>query len=98
MFWRFGGYSNTSKIDLLLDKSDVTVEELLQESDLIQEVARQNSKLLDYLRNENVLDSLLQYIIKPKAPDPLPSDQEPTKEPSPPSSLSNPLSSLIPKR
>ena len=38
MFWRFGGYANISAIDQLLEKQDVTVEELLDESDLIQEL------------------------------------------------------------
>jgi len=46
MFWRFGGYASISSIDTILDKSDVTLEELLDESDLIQELKQHNSKLI----------------------------------------------------
>ncbi|KAF2020517.1 extragenic suppressor of kinetochore protein 1 [Aaosphaeria arxii CBS 175.79] len=67
MFWRFGGYAQLSSLDSILDKPDVTVEELLDESDLIQELKQQNSKLIEYLRDENVLERLLRYVIAPKA-------------------------------
>lgn len=69
MFWRFGGYAQLSSLDSILDKPDVTVEELLDESDLIQELKQQNSKLIEYLRDENVLESLLRYVIAPKPVD-----------------------------
>jgi SIT4-associating protein SAP185/190 len=62
MFWRFGGYAQLSSLDSILDKPDVTVEELLDESDLIQELKQQNSKLIEYLRDENVLERLLRYV------------------------------------
>ncbi|KAF2471883.1 extragenic suppressor of kinetochore protein 1 [Lindgomyces ingoldianus] len=67
MFWRFGGYAQLSSLDSILDKPDVTVEELLDESDLIQELKQQNSKLIEYLRDENVLERLLRYVIAPQA-------------------------------
>ncbi|KAK0902203.1 sporulation-induced protein [Friedmanniomyces endolithicus] len=63
MFWRFGGYANISSLDTILDKPDVTVEELLEESDLIQELKQQNSKLIEFLRDEPVLKKLLKYVI-----------------------------------
>ncbi|KAF2690325.1 extragenic suppressor of kinetochore protein 1 [Lentithecium fluviatile CBS 122367] len=66
MFWRFGGYAQLSSLDSILDKPDVTVEELLDESDLIQELKQQNSKLIEYLRDEKVLERLLRYVIAPK--------------------------------
>ncbi|KAF1977551.1 SAPS-domain-containing protein [Bimuria novae-zelandiae CBS 107.79] len=66
MFWRFGGYAQLSSLDSILDKPDVTVEELLDESDLIQELKQQNSKLVEYLRDEKVLERLLRYVIAPK--------------------------------
>ncbi|KAL1794546.1 hypothetical protein ACET3X_007967 [Alternaria dauci] len=71
MFWRFGGYAQLSSLDSILDKPDVTVEELLDESDLIQELKQQNSKLIEYLRDENVLERLLRYVIaaRPKEAD-----------------------------
>ena len=68
MFWRFGGYAQLSSLDSILDKPDVTVEELLDESDLIQELKQQNSKLIEYLRDEKVLERLLRYVIAPKPP------------------------------
>ena len=64
MFWRFGGYANITSIDNVLDKPDVTVEELLDESDLIQELKQQqNSKLIEFLREEEVLHRLLRYVV-----------------------------------
>ncbi|KKY31849.1 putative sit4 phosphatase-associated protein [Diaporthe ampelina] len=66
MFWRFGGYANISTIDTILDKSDFTLEELLDEGDLIQELKQHNAKLIDYLRDEPVLVRLLEYVVAPK--------------------------------
>ncbi|KAH7193868.1 SIT4 phosphatase-associated protein-domain-containing protein [Fusarium flagelliforme] len=66
MFWRFGGYANISTIDTILDKPDFTLEELLDESDLIQELKQHNSKLIEYLRSDKVLDNLLDYVVAPK--------------------------------
>ncbi|KAH6695732.1 SIT4 phosphatase-associated protein-domain-containing protein [Plectosphaerella plurivora] len=66
MFWRFGGYANISTIDTILEKPDFTVEDLLDESDLIQEIKQQNSKLIEYLRQDSVLEKLLDYVVAPK--------------------------------
>ena len=68
MFWRFGGYANISTIDTLLDKPDVTLEELLDESDLIQELKQHNTKLIEYLREVKILEKLLEYVVAPKLP------------------------------
>ncbi|KAL9069779.1 MAG: hypothetical protein Q9157_006044 [Trypethelium eluteriae] len=62
MFWRFGGYTSVSTIDTLLDKGDFSLEDLLDDSDLIQELKQQNSKLVEYLRDEDVLNRLLKYV------------------------------------
>ncbi|KAF2276785.1 SAPS-domain-containing protein [Westerdykella ornata] len=78
MFWRFGGYAQLSSIDSILDKPDVTLEELLDESDLIQELKQQNSKLIEYLRDDKVLDRLLRYVVAPK---PAPSPDEDSSGP-----------------
>lgn len=69
MFWRIGGYSNISSLDTILDKPDVTLEELLDESDLIQELKGQNAKLIEFLRQDTILQRLLQYVIAPKLAD-----------------------------
>ncbi|ROW00543.1 hypothetical protein VSDG_03402 [Cytospora chrysosperma] len=66
MFWRFGGYANISTIDTILDKNEFTLEELLEESDLIQELKQHNAKLIDYLRDEPVLVKLLEYVVAPR--------------------------------
>lgn len=66
MFWRFGGYANISTIDTILDKPDVTLEELLDEADLIQELKQHNTKLIEYLREDATLAKLLEYVIAPK--------------------------------
>lgn len=66
MFWRFGGYANISAIDTLLEKQDVTLEELLDESDLIQELKQHNTKLIEYLREDKILERLLEYVVAPK--------------------------------
>lgn len=65
MFWRFGGYASISTIDTLLDKPDVSLEELLDESELIQELKQHNTKLIEYLRDDNVLKRLMDYVIAP---------------------------------
>ncbi|KAL2266833.1 hypothetical protein VTJ83DRAFT_6185 [Remersonia thermophila] len=66
MFWRFGGYANVSAIDTILERDNFELEELLDESDLVEELKHHNAKLVDYLRNPEVLKKLLQYVIAPK--------------------------------
>lgn len=63
MFWRFGGYSNISTIDTLLDKPDLKLEDLLEESDLIQELKSHHTKLIEFLRDDDNLHALLKYVI-----------------------------------
>jgi len=66
MFWRFGAYANQSTLDNILERRDATVEELLDENDLLQELKHQNAKLIDFLREEKVLHSLFNYVIADK--------------------------------
>jgi SIT4-associating protein SAP185/190 len=66
MFWRFGGYANISTIDTILDKADFGLEELLDENDLVQEIKQHNSKLIEYLRQDHILERLLDYVVAPK--------------------------------
>lgn len=56
-----------SAVDTLLDKPDFTLEELLEESDLIQELKNHNTKLIEYLREDAILQRLLEYVVAPKA-------------------------------
>ncbi|TDZ24610.1 Extragenic suppressor of kinetochore protein 1 [Colletotrichum orbiculare MAFF 240422] len=81
MFWRFGGYANISTIDTILEKPDFTVEDLLDESDLIQELKQHNAKLIEYLREDKVLKTLLEYVVAPKLePVATPETDEPSDE------------------
>lgn len=88
MFWRFGGYSSISAIDTLLDKSDVTLEEVLDESELMQELKQNNTKLVEYLQDDGILKRLLEYVISPslvKDGQNEQDDQAETKQQQPPS-------------
>lgn len=80
MFWRFGGYANISTIDSILDKENVTLEELLDESDLIQELKSHNAKLIEYLREDKILERLLEYVVAPKSETIASENPEATKE------------------
>lgn len=84
MFWRFGTYANVSTLDTILDKPDVTLEELLDESDLIQELKQHNTKLIEYLRDENVLRRLLEYVVAPPLYNPESEDDDMEEEEEPP--------------
>ncbi|KAG9755558.1 SAPS-domain-containing protein, partial [Aureobasidium melanogenum] len=68
MFWRFGGYANISSIDSILEKPNVSLDELLDESDLIQELKQNNSKLIEFLREESTLQTLLEYVVADNPP------------------------------
>ncbi|KAF9128887.1 hypothetical protein BGW39_004658 [Mortierella sp. 14UC] len=61
MYWRFG-HQNPSVIDHLLESGNVSLEELLEQDDLIQECKAQNPRLIEYLREPSVLQQLLGYI------------------------------------
>jgi SIT4-associating protein SAP185/190 len=91
MFWRFGGYANISTIDSILDKPDVSLEELLDEQDLIQELKQQNSKLIEFIRDDAVLQKLLHYVIADKVEEETPGTPSPQEE----QSSANPLNSFF---
>jgi SIT4-associating protein SAP185/190 len=80
MFWRFGGYANISAIDTLLEKEGVTLEELLDENDLIQELKQHNTKLIEYLREDAILERLLEYVVAPKLENEVPFEEKATGE------------------
>ncbi|KAJ3120837.1 hypothetical protein HK098_004202 [Nowakowskiella sp. JEL0407] len=61
MFWRFG-FHTASPIDGLLEKDNLTLFELLEEEDLLQECKAQNSKLIDFLCKPEILSQLLSLI------------------------------------
>ncbi|XP_022101948.1 serine/threonine-protein phosphatase 6 regulatory subunit 3-like isoform X2 [Acanthaster planci] len=63
MFWKFDVHT-TSQVDTLLEKEDVTLMELLDEDDILQECKAQNKKLIDFLIRTEVMDELISYITK----------------------------------
>lgn len=46
-FWKTFGFHTVSAIDTLIDSGDFTLEQLLDEEDILQETKTQNKKLLD---------------------------------------------------
>ncbi|OAA57985.1 sit4-associated protein [Niveomyces insectorum RCEF 264] len=81
MFWKFGGYANISSIDAILDRPDFTLEELLDESDLLGDIKAHNSKLLEYLRRRDVLERLLDLVVAPKLAPVTPTETLETEKP-----------------
>ncbi|KAJ2448670.1 sporulation-induced protein [Coemansia sp. RSA 2336] len=61
MLWRFG-LQHASNIDKLLEKEDVTLEEVLNDPDLQQELREQTPKLISYLVQPANLKQMVEYI------------------------------------
>ncbi|XP_031208676.1 serine/threonine-protein phosphatase 6 regulatory subunit 2 isoform X10 [Mastomys coucha] len=61
MFWKFD-LNTTSHIDKLLDKEHVTLQELMDEDDILQECKAQNQKLLDFLCRQQCMEELVNLI------------------------------------
>jgi len=68
MFWSL--HAGTSTIDTLLSSEEgFTLEQLLDEDDLLQECKSQNTKLLDYLTESATAARLIDYVIEMPAED-----------------------------
>uniref|UniRef100_UPI00358FA564 serine/threonine-protein phosphatase 6 regulatory subunit 3-like isoform X4 n=1 Tax=Myxine glutinosa TaxID=7769 RepID=UPI00358FA564 len=61
MFWKFDLHT-TSHIDALLEKDGVTLAELMDEDDVLQECKAQNRKLVDFLVQPQAMEELVQLI------------------------------------
>ncbi|NWU32842.1 PP6R2 phosphatase, partial [Hylia prasina] len=61
MFWKFD-LNTTSHVDKLLDKEDVSLEELMDEDDVLQECKAQNRRLLDFLCQQHCMEQLVTLI------------------------------------
>ncbi|XP_026142875.1 serine/threonine-protein phosphatase 6 regulatory subunit 2 isoform X1 [Carassius auratus] len=61
MFWKFDLHSS-SQIEKLLEKEDVTLQELLDEEDVLQECKAQNQRLLLFLTRDSSMLELLNLI------------------------------------
>jgi len=61
MFWSLGHFSSPS-IDTILERDGATLEELLEEDELLQECKAQNAKLTEYLTQPETLRKLVGYV------------------------------------
>ncbi|XP_010941542.1 uncharacterized protein [Elaeis guineensis] len=64
MFWRMTGLSTASPVDTILDKESFTLEELLDEDEIIQECKALNTRLINFLRDRAQVEQLLRYIVE----------------------------------
>lgn len=61
-FWKTFGFHAVSAIDTILDGGDFTLEQLLDEEEILQETKSQNKKLLDFLVEPATLKKLVEYV------------------------------------
>lgn len=64
MYWKFN-QSSSPHIDVLLNNKDVSVYELLDEEDVIQECKIQNKKLIEFLSRPSVMEELISLTLDP---------------------------------
>ncbi|CAH9134669.1 unnamed protein product [Cuscuta epithymum] len=69
MFWRMAGLSTASPVEAILDKETFTLEELLDEDEIIQECKALNGRLINYLRERPQVEQLVRYIVEDAAED-----------------------------
>uniref|UniRef100_A0A803QE74 Uncharacterized protein n=1 Tax=Cannabis sativa TaxID=3483 RepID=A0A803QE74_CANSA len=64
MFWRMAGLSTASPVETILDKDNFTLEELLDEDEIIQECKALNGRLINFLRERTQVEQLIRYIVE----------------------------------
>ncbi|KAM7500499.1 hypothetical protein LguiA_024913 [Lonicera macranthoides] len=64
MFWRMTGLSTASPVETILDKENISLEELLDEDEVIQECKALNSRLINFLRERTQVEQLIRYIVQ----------------------------------
>ncbi|GMG98801.1 hypothetical protein Nepgr_000641 [Nepenthes gracilis] len=64
MFWKLTALSASSPVEAVLDKEDFSLEELLDEEEIIQECKALNSRLINFLRDRAQVEQLLRYIVE----------------------------------
>ncbi|XP_026283493.1 serine/threonine-protein phosphatase 6 regulatory subunit 3 isoform X1 [Frankliniella occidentalis] len=60
MFWKYNT-TNSNHLEALLSKPDLTLQELLDDEDILQECKVQNKKLIDFLCRPEVMEQLVTY-------------------------------------
>ncbi|XP_059300450.1 uncharacterized protein LOC132052783 [Lycium ferocissimum] len=68
MFWKLTNLS-CSPVEAVLDKENFTLEELLDEEEIIQECKALNSRLINFLRDRAQVEQLLRYIVEEPSED-----------------------------
>ncbi|KAM7299668.1 putative SAPS domain-containing protein [Ixodes scapularis] len=68
MFWKFN-LITTSHLETLLGKENVTLKELMDEEDILQECKAQTKLLIEFLVRPDVMDELVSLIIQEPAED-----------------------------
>ncbi|KAF6166092.1 hypothetical protein GIB67_023802 [Kingdonia uniflora] len=63
MFWRMAGLSTVSPVEAILDKDNFSLEELLDDDEIIQECKALNGRLINFLRERAQMEQLLRYIV-----------------------------------
>lgn len=58
------GLSTASPVEAILDKESYTLEELLDEDEIIQECKALNNRLINFLREKPQVEQLLRYIVE----------------------------------
>lgn len=63
-FWRLSnGFGSTNPIDQILDSANPSLPDLLKEHNILHDLSSPNTKLIEYLREPEVLKQLVKYII-----------------------------------
>ncbi|KAK9917462.1 hypothetical protein WJX75_004564 [Coccomyxa subellipsoidea] len=67
--WRVSTYAQQTPVDAILDKGHVILEDLLEIDDLAKEARVVNGRLMAYLKKQDTLRQLLEYLVaRPPAP------------------------------
>ncbi|KAL3518388.1 hypothetical protein ACH5RR_020977 [Cinchona calisaya] len=64
MFWKLTALSASSPVESVLDQENFTLEELLDEEEIIQECKAINHRLINFLRERTQVEQLLRYVIE----------------------------------
>ncbi|CAL0334035.1 unnamed protein product [Lupinus luteus] len=64
MFWKLASISASSPVEAILDNGNFSLEELLDEDEIIQECKALNTRLINFLRDRAQVEQLLRYVIE----------------------------------
>ncbi|KAF9599549.1 hypothetical protein IFM89_038815 [Coptis chinensis] len=62
--WAFGSSGRLPKVEAILDKDEFSLEELLDEDEVIQECKALNSRLVNFFRDRAQVEQLVRYIVE----------------------------------